>query len=150
MIIDDYKSEYANGIIDLMQQFHEKSLYAYGSEFCRESATKTLQTMVDNPICKFFVLVFNDNVVGVLSGFVTPCVWNYSHKEFIETAWYMDESYRGHGLMLYKKMIAFCKREGIKYIKMGFMENSLPDKLEQFFKTHGFFVLEKSFVKITR
>ena len=64
-----------------------------------------------------------------------------------EAFWYVDEKYRGSGVKLYKAAEEYAKKVGSKRFTMIFLETSMPEKVEIFYKKMGFNKAETTYIK---
>ena len=64
-----------------------------------------------------------------------------------EAFWYVDEKYRGSGVKLYKAAEEYAKNVGSKRFTMIFLETSMPEKVEIFYKKMGFNKAETTYIK---
>jgi GNAT superfamily N-acetyltransferase len=129
-------------VLLLIKEFHNESMNAY-NVLCDE---KIARAVMGNLLDTSFILEIEGKVVGVLGGLITNYPLN-NKPIYSEWVWYVDPKYRLHGVSLYRKVEEYCKEKGIKQIGMALMANSKADKLEQFYFSLGFELLEKHYIK---
>ena len=126
--------------------FHD--VYDPGVEFCEKSFLDYWESMLDSGKGFLIIIEHKDGdiiggVGGVVSNFQTSSVLNS-----IEMMWWVEPEFRGEvGLKLYNEFVAESKRRGAKRLLMAYMANSMPEKLEKFYKARGFTPFEHHVIK---
>lgn len=132
--------------VSCAKAFHE--VYDPGVEFCESSFINYWEALLDSGN-GFMILVEHKDgdIIGGAGGVVTNFQTSKDLNS-IEMFWWVDPEFRGEvGLKLYKEFEAESKRRGAKRILMAYMANSMPDKLERFYKSRGFVPFEHHVIK---
>ena len=126
--------------------FHE--VYDPGVEFCEKSFIDYWEAMLDSGKGFLIIVEHKDGDViggagGVVANFQTSSLLNS-----IEMMWWVEPEFRGEvGLKLYNEFVAESKRRGAKRLLMAYMANSMPERLEKFYKARGFVPFEHHVIK---
>jgi len=130
--------------LPLVAMFYEESLKEYGLTFSTEALQKVMEEHVKAK--SSLVMLQDDMLVGVIAGKIANVPFS-DYKIFQETLWYVLPKYRGHGLKLFRECEKYCKSIGISSIVMGNMANLNAEKMDKFYYSQGYKLMEKMYVK---
>lgn len=126
--------------------FH--NIYDPDTEFSESAFIDYWEAMLDSGK-GFLILVEHKDgdiiggVGGVVANFQTSDVLNS-----IEMMWWVEPEFRGEvGAKLFHEFEAESRRRGAKRMLMAYMANSMPDRLEKFYRAKGFVPFEHHVIK---
>lgn len=144
MIIQAVASDLVN-CVPLAKEFHQ--IYDPGIEFCEKSFIDFWTAMLQQD---GFMLLWehkDGDIIGGAGGVVTN-LQTSSQAVCIEMFWWVDPEFRGDiGLKLFNAFELEAKERGAKRLLMAYMANSMPDKLERFYRAKGFVPFEYHVIK---
>ena len=88
----------------------------------------------------------NDKIIGGI-GLLTYPAFEDDVLNTQEAFWYVKEDNRGAGVKLYKAAEKYAKEVGSKRLAMIYLETSMPQKVETFYKRIGFKKAETTYIK---
>ena len=129
-------------ILELIHEFHDETLNAFGVVCIDSVANELMPKMVDTSL----ILVNEDKIVGVIAGLVTSHVVS---KEPLmqEIIWYVSKKHRRQGINLYRAFEHMSLKRGMKHIVMVNMGNFKNDVFKKFYESEGFDLLETQYIK---
>ena len=132
-------------ILPLVKSFYDESLKCYGFNFSEEVLRGIMKEHCDNQSA--LIMVENEKIIGVIAGkFVQFPTSDF--KIFQEVIWYVFPEYRKNGLRLFHETERYCKSIGIQVLIMGNMANLNNDKMEKFYKSQSYSMMEVQWIKI--
>ncbi|HEX4275838.1 MAG TPA: GNAT family N-acetyltransferase [Bryobacteraceae bacterium] len=122
--------------------------YASSSQLRRFEIGRFCETwrgLLENGAGVIFGL-FGDEVMGALGGVRHRDPYS---EEMIaaEMFWFVRPEVRGPGLRLYRAFEAWARAVGCNQIRMAFLEDSMPEKVEAIYLRLGFHPVEKLYAK---
>lgn len=134
-------------LIPLVRAFHNETLKPFGMGFDPASVESTLLLFAEHHIG--LAVLFEDEIVGVIGGVITPSFTDYNQKMFAESMWYVLPEHRGGsgGVKLLKLVEDYCKKIGVnKIIMIGMFDENI-EKLGGFYNRMGYNELEIHYQK---
>jgi len=131
-------------LIPLVKAFYDESLSKYGFPMSEEVVKATIEHHIKNE--SGLVLEIDNKVVGTIAGQFVELMGS-GQKVFQEVIWYVLPEYRKYGLKLFDETEEHCKRIGMSAIIMGYMGNLNCEKMDRFYKRHGYEPLEVQWIK---
>lgn len=119
-----------------------KHLKAFDLErFC--SAWKNL---LESGVGTIFLLWHEGAIVGAIGGVVYPEMYSDAMvaQEFF---WFVSPKHRGQGADLYRAFEQWARENGATEIRMGFLHDSMPERLTVVYKRWGFQPIETNWAK---
>jgi len=102
--------------------------------------------LIDDEIGAIFMLMSDERVVGAIGGIVGPNPIT-GERETVEIFWYVQPSYRGLGVYLYKLFENWARNNGSKVLRMGFLHGVTPETIERLYDKLGLVKAETYFAK---
>jgi len=130
--------------LPLVKSFYDESLKDYGFNFDDTVLRAVMKTHCDN---RSALLLDKGGIVGVIAGQFVQFPTS-SFKVFQEVIWYVLPNYRKDGLSLFRETEKYCKSIGVQALIMGNMANLNNDKMERFYKSQGYKVMEVQWLKL--
>lgn len=137
-----YSSKYREDLSELIIQFYRQSLDEYGLMH----TDKVIEEFEASCGESTFILLKEDVPIGILAGSVVESSL-FGQKIYQELVWYVDEKHRGEGGKLLTHLEEWCKEKGIGKIIMAFMNNSMPQRLYDYYLKKGYKPLETHLIK---
>ena len=132
----------AECLVKIIKEFYEEGLSGCGVTFSDEKTQETFFLNEANTL----VVTIDEKIVGFVGGtMITFPISNV--KVFQEIGWYIQENYRRYGVLLFRKLEEFCRKEGVKHIVMGHLAKLGAERLAKFFKRMGYKELEVHYIK---
>lgn len=132
-------------LLPLVKRFYDESLKYYGFSFDEDVLKAIIKGHCEAK--SGLVLVEDDKIVGTIAGnFVQFPTSNY--KVFQEVIWYVLPEYRRHGIKLFKETEIYCKSIGVQAVVMGNMANLNNNKMDNFYKSQGYKMMEVQWLKL--
>jgi len=96
-----------------------------------------------------FMLVIEEEkrIVGGLGGLIEPLQMNRRIKVFQEVFFYVKPTFRGYTHRLIGELEAACKYQGIDLIVMAHLSDKNHEKMDRFYFTRGYKLLEKHYYR---
>lgn len=93
-----------------------------------------------------FSYQIDGRVVGAIGGIIHQDIYGASWiaEEFF---WFIEERYRGAGLMLYKRFEDWARARGANSIQMCHLLDLMPEKVAKFYRRQGFEPIETRYSK---
>ena len=88
----------------------------------------------------------NGFIVGGIGGICYPCLLT-NRKTAVELFWYTDDEHRGEGVKLYNLFEQWARDEGCERMAMIYLPDSMPAKLDIFYRRKGYFLRECHYEK---
>jgi len=145
VLTTEYKPEYRDQVLELVQQFEAESFGEFGLGINPE----LFDQMIDSQKDSSFLLLIDGKLEGLLAGYSTkaPCikdglVWQ-------ETVWFVSKKYRNsrYGLQLFKMASEALKQRGITAMLMAHLHNETGEKLGKLYDRLGFKPLETHYIR---
>ena len=132
-------------LLHLASKFY--SLSAFLDGFKPEIWIKSWTLFIRNGTGVIFAL-FDDNqeAHGALGALKAPDI-NGGFLIASEAFWFTEESHRGKGLYLLKAYEKWAKACGCKLVAMGYLTDSMPEKVRQIYEKCGYKQSEVTYVK---
>lgn len=95
------------------------------------------------------MLILEDDsgrMIGGLGCLKAPDL-HYPRTFAVETFWYVAPEHRGQGVRLLDAFEDWASRHGCAYTAMIHLSDSMPDRLEAFYKSRGYALVEKHYVR---
>lgn len=95
-----------------------------------------------------FIAERDGEIVGSIGGVIHPRPYDLKGPLIAEEFfWFVKADARGCGISLYRKFEEWAKRRGAVELQMCHLIESMPDKLERFYKHEGYSLIEKRYAK---
>lgn len=134
--IEEYKGS-GEEITDLCYQFSVEYFSKVYGEIKKDS--------VGNMVCGLIhqgaiinVAKYNDEIVGLIAGLITPVLFDNSKIEYTELVWYVKPEHRRIGIKLLAEAERIAVDKGCKYIKMAYVWSEQGDKINSFLDKKGY------------
>ena len=128
--------------LELIHEFHEEALNAYGMFCDDEVASELMPKMVNTTL----VMVMGGKIVGLISGYITASILS-KQPLFQEMMWFVSKKHRRYGIKLMDALEEACRKAGIKNIVAGYMGDRKIGAFEKLYKDRGYRLLEVQYVK---
>ena len=132
-------------LLPLVKSFYDESFKAYGFSFDEDVLKAVIKGHCEAG--SGLVMVEDGKIVGTIAGNFVQFPTS-SFKVFQEVIWYVLPEYRRHGLKLFKETENYCKSIGVQAIVMGNMANLNSEKMDKFYKSQGYKVMEVQWLKL--
>jgi GNAT superfamily N-acetyltransferase len=83
---------------------------------------------------------------GAIGGMIYPDLYS-GVLVATEFFWFVREGHRGQGIKLYKAFEAWARERECSEIRMVHLMDSMPDKLERFYRHYGYVPAEQLYTK---
>lgn len=93
-----------------------------------------------------FLSVEKDEITGTIAGLVHRDA-NCDDLIAQEFYWFVHKDSRGEGIKLYRTFEDWAKAKGAHEIRMGYLVDSMPDKVKHFYQRLGFHEVETNYAK---
>lgn len=127
-----------------------KAFYAASSflrDFELSRFVQTWTNLIETGIGVIFLAEDDTHIVGAIGGTAYPDP-NSFRLVAAEWFWFVESGYRGiAGIKLYREFELWAKKRGAVEIQMIHLSDSMPGKLERFYKNLGFVPAETRYVK---
>jgi len=135
------------GVMKLIDDFQDEGLDEYSLGHDKESALMTVKLFEANHL--HVVAIEDDEVIGVLGGFLVPYFLKTKSVAFQEILWYvrMDKRDGGAGMKLFYAMQKLAKENGANHMVMAHTGKVVPEKLAAIYDKLGFEVLETQYIR---
>lgn len=134
-------------LISLFRDFYDESLKIYGIPLDEKTVGRTVVSYVSNHIV-FVLEKDNEEIVGFIGGVIATFPVNDKVKMFIESGWFVEESYRRHSVNLLSGLESYCKNVGIEHILIGNTDNNgKSEQFKKFYERKGYKLFEQHFIK---
>jgi len=130
--------------IPLVKSFYDESLKDYGFDFDETALRAVMTSHCDNKSA--LVMEKENKIVGVIAGQFVQFPTS-SFKVFQEVIWYVLPEYRRHGLSLFTETEKYCQSIGVQAVIMGNMANLNNDKMNKFYVSQGYKIMEVQWIK---
>lgn len=128
--------------IPLIEEFVEVSLVEYGFQISSVYALEAFKKFVAFSL----VLIVENKIVGLIAGTLLHHPLT-GEKIFQEQVWYVSKRYRRYGLALLDALEQKLLEVGADKLIMGYMANSMSEKLHKLYESIGFRFMEAHFIK---
>jgi len=143
MIIRPGTREDIPAAADLIDEFIATSLFEYGIKFDRAHVVKTCESFVGE---NSLLAVEGDKVVGLIAG-IEKKHFLTGERFFEEQMWFVSKAYRRQGILLVQELERQLRARGVDKFIMGYMANSMSEKLHALYEAMGFRFMEAHFIK---
>lgn len=126
------------------REFYAKSRFL--RNFDMAHFRKNWEYLLVSGIGTIFLLIEHDKVIGFLGGTKFPDI-NSGELIASECFWFVRESSRGGGGLLYRAFERWAKDSKCKQIQMVHLTDSMPEDLESFYRNIGFEKAEVRYLK---
>ncbi len=94
-----------------------------------------------------FLLFEGSEVEGAIGGVIYPEAYSDAQicQEFF---WFVKPESRGGGVRLYRKFEEWARTKGANEIRMGYLVDSMPEKVSTFYERLGFHPVEVNYTKV--
>lgn len=130
------------GVTKLIEQFQDEALHEYGFKLDGNKAIQFMAPFTQGS----FILEVMGRVEGVLAGVVAPYPLS-GELMYFEMIWFVSRQYRKYGIKMLVMLEDWCRTQGIKKIVMIHLGNSKSEKIERFYESHGYSLLECHYIK---
>lgn len=135
------------GVMKLIMEFEEEGLDEYSLGHDKESALAAVHHFEQNHL--HVVAIEDDEIIGVMGGFLTPYFLKTKSIAFQEILWYVRKDKRkgGAGMRMFYEMQKIAKEHGATHMVMAHTGKVVPKKLEKIYDKLGFEVLETQYIR---
>jgi N-acetylglutamate synthase-like GNAT family acetyltransferase len=135
------------GIMELICEFHEESLYAYDFAIEKDTVLKTIGQIIKSNVA--FVSEQAGRITGVVAGAIQSSIFDYREKVAYELFWYVSKPYRTSrtGMSLLKAFEQHCEKLGVSKIIMKHMENLNALDMNQLYERKKYRLMELEYIK---
>jgi len=142
IITTEYKPEYRDDVVALVQEFESEFFGEFGLEINHE----TFDQAIDAQKYSSFLLLNDGRVEGLLSGQLQH---GFGLKGLMwqEVIWYVRKPYRKHGVKLLKAAMKSLKAQGVKAVIMAHLANELGSRIGKVYERYGFKPLEMHYIR---
>lgn len=142
MIIERFKPERWQDVVDIVRNFHEESLKEYEQAFDINVLNATIDRLKDQA----FLLIVDNKCEGLIAGQVVTPPFS-TDKIYQEMIWFVNKEHRQHGVHLLNKALELLKADGFKAMVLCCMANSKTDKVTKLYERMGFMPFEQHFMR---
>lgn len=142
MIIRQTKISDFTQIEVLVKRFFDESIGLFGFDISSENVLALIQHNYKTS----FVAELEGAPIGIIGGVIETGVGT-NDKIFHEVIWYVNEEYRRYGIKLLHHLEKWCRENEIKFVVMCNMGNLNDEKLERVYKSFGYKLFEKQYIK---
>lgn len=146
MIIETYTDKYYDDVVEIVKNFYTEAIQYYDIGLDVEVLAETIATLKQTDKGNAFLMIVDGKCQGLLAGVEAPSMLN-TKRIFQEVIWYVNETYRMHGITLLKKVEAILRTQGFNKMIMAVLECSKTDKLKAFYEKMGFKKFETHYLK---
>lgn len=129
----------ANGFLDALKR-------KYLDGFSMNSFVALWSTLIESGQGVIFLMKSGGEILGAIGGFAhTEQYCDYLVAQ--EFFWFVHENSRGKGVMLYRALEEWAKSKGCRHLRMVYMKDSMPDKVQRFYERMGMQPMEVIYTK---
>jgi GNAT superfamily N-acetyltransferase len=107
---------------------------------------KNYTSFIESGLGCMFALKIDGKVVGGIAGVAYPDIHS-GIMVAVETFWFVDKEYRGHGIKLLGVFEEWAKDQECEKVALIHLSDSFPDVLEKIYARRGYCLVEKHYVK---
>lgn len=108
---------------------------------------ETVQQLMAKGIGGGVVALDEGQVIGVIAYTLSPNLFT-ADLTAAELIWYVDPRFRNTvGIRLFKEFEHTVRERGAKHLTMVHLENSMPDKLKNYYERQGYALVETHYTK---
>lgn len=107
--------------------------------------------MVEASYSHGLLAVSDENgIIGFIAAIKSPLLASTSSMMATELAWWVDPKNRHSkaGIDLVKYLERLCKKQGVSYLNMAFMETSMPERIKKLYVSMGYSLQETVYTKV--
>lgn len=145
-MICSYSDEYLYDVVRLVEEFHKEVLSGYDEMFSPEWVIDLIKREAESNSRNAYLYVQDGVCRGILFGLPVRSRFN-DKLMFQEIIWYMDKAFRSGGVKLLRHAEKDLKDRGFSIMIMAVMENSMTDKIKQFYEALGYRPMETSYMR---
>ena len=112
-----------------------------------EHAVKKYTDLISRGIGHMFILEDETRVMRGGLGCIACEDFHFPRKVAVETYWYVEPEYAGHGRELLDYFEAWAKEQGCQFTAMIHLVDSYPDRLHKMYENRGYKLIEQHFLK---
>jgi GNAT superfamily N-acetyltransferase len=132
------------GMEDIAQQFYSSTAHLRGFDI--RKFERTWKPLLESGNGIIIAIFDGSYMLGAIGGAKYEDI-NSGEKVAAELFWYVRPEARGRGISLYREFESWAKQNGCTQIRMAFLVDSMPHKVESAYIRMGFHEAEKLFVK---
>jgi GNAT superfamily N-acetyltransferase len=138
-----------DSVLRMGERFYRSSHYTSMADFCRESARKLVQMVIDAGV--LMIAEQDGQDVGMVGLVVAPFMFNNDKIGAYEVFWWVEPEARGGmaAWRLLKSIEQVCAEMGVTLIQMVVLSDS-PERAAKMYERAGYVHSETSFTKILR
>jgi GNAT superfamily N-acetyltransferase len=138
-----------DSVLRMGERFYRSSHYIGMADFCRDSACKLVQMVIDTGV--LMIAEQDGQDVGMVGLVVAPFMFNNDKLGAYEVFWWVQPEARGGmaAWRLLKSIEQVCAEMGVTLIQMVVLPDS-PERAAKMYERAGYVHSETSFTKILR
>lgn len=135
-------------LVEMGRAFFAASALARVAEFDDASFIETVEGF-SAADALYVAALEAETVVGMIGALVYPAWFNKRHLTGQELFWWVDPAWRGrgHGMALYRRLMARIEAQRLASFTMGSTETLKPAALARFYRREGYVPTERLFAK---
>ncbi len=126
------------------EEFYASSAFLRGFDIERFVASWT--QFIEAGLGVIFILDDGERTRGAIGGIKFPDLYSGALTG-MEMFWHVSKDVRGQGLHLYKSFENWARENGCVLLQMVHLADSMPEKLERFYKRQGMQLMEVRYQK---
>lgn len=144
MIVEPYSERYFLDVVKIVENFHKEAVSEWDDILDPQSIIDSIKGRKDAP--GWFLLIIDGVCQGLLYGVIAKSLIN-ERLVFQEVVWYVNEGYRGTGVMFFREVERQLREMGVTLIIMAVLENSKTEKLKYLYESLGYRKMETHYVR---
>lgn len=137
-----------SGVVELGQEVYSWSAESEVFDFDPESLADFLTKAIFKDEFLLLVAELDGKIVGGILGVFGPKFYNYNHVVLAEMGFFVTPEYRGDiGKQLLDAFEKVGKNKGVRAIEMGAHVKADQAKMERYYKTKGYTLLDAVYMK---
>lgn len=128
------------------QEFYSASRLLSRLPFVLERFVSSWTSFIESGVGAVFIAEEDGEVTGAIAGVIYPDLYS-GVLVATEFFWIVREEKRGPGVRLYEAFERWAREQGCAQVRMVHLLDSMPDKLERFYKHFGYEPTETHYVK---
>lgn len=137
--------------VEEIPKLHKLAAKFYGASrflkrFNLASFSECWRRLLETGAGVIFVDENEGEIAGTLGGVAYPEI-NSGELVATEFFWFVDPDRRGGGLRLYRAFERWARAKGCRELRMAYLMDSMPEKLDTLYRRLGFEPVEVQYVK---
>jgi len=136
-------------ILEMAHGFYEYGIKDKGLRYEEESFAQYILFMITNPHTTVLVAAVGEDIVGTISGILSPWFMDFGQGVLTEQWWWVEPGNRGSGIAndLLQHLINWGKAHGAVRLVMVSLGSGIEREVMDLYERRGFTYVESHFIK---